>query len=186
MRILGITGYKQSGKSTLARQAKVEFGFKRMGFAFPLKELIGNLWPDFTWENMHGNAKEEVLEVYGKSFREVAQVVGTDLLRTYDPDVWVRATRKAIVLYGFQMGPSARDIVIDDIRFDNEAALIHALGGQVWEVVRPKGEGVTFDTHASEQGLLASSVDMVILNAFGLDEYIAMCSRKVKEFVDGE
>jgi len=198
MKLLGITGYKQSGKSTLARQAKIEFGFRRMGFAFPLKELIGNLWPDFTWENIHGDAKEEVLEVYGKSFREVAQAVGTDLLRTYDPDVWVRATRKVIELYQYQMGDAARDLVLDDVRFDNEAALIHELGGQVWEVVRPEPElengGDVYrkmrkafkrDPHVSEKGLLVASIDMVILNAFGLDEYIAMCSRKVKEFVDG-
>ena len=43
MRILGLTGYKQSGKSTLADVAQNQFGFKRMGFAVPLKELIWNL-----------------------------------------------------------------------------------------------------------------------------------------------
>ncbi len=187
MRVLGLTGYKQSGKSTLARQAKEEFGFKRMGFAHPLKELIWNLWPDFTWENIYGDAKEEVVAAYGKSFREVAQVVGTDMLRTYDHDVWVRATEQSIGKYWAQMGSSARPIVIDDIRFENEAALVHELGGQVWEVVRPdQDDRVDRDTHKSELGILASSVDMAILNAFGLDEYRAMCSRKVKEFVDGQ
>lgn len=184
MRILGLTGYKQSGKSTLAGVAREGFNFKQTGFATPLKELIWNLWPEFSYDHLYGGLKEEVLMVYGKSFREIAQVVGTDMFRNYDPDVWVRATRTAIDLYKFQMGKAARDLVLDDIRFDNEAALIRELGGQVWEVVRP-GQ-VQEDGHASEQGLLASSVDMVILNAFGLDEYIAMCNRKVKEFVDGQ
>ena len=193
MRVLGLTGYKQSGKSTLAGVGIMQFGFHRMGFSDALKDIIRDLWPAFTQEHRLGSLKEEVLEEYGKSFREVAQVVGTDLFRTYDPDVWVRALRKRIHSYYYSMGPTAaRNLVIDDVRFDNEAALIRELGGQVWEVVRAdsmsqgKRLKVQRDTHISEQGLLASSVDMVILNTFGLDEYRAMCSRKVKEFVDGE
>jgi len=188
MNILGLTGYKQSGKTTLAGVAVSDFGFQRIGFADELKEMVEKMWPAFTFAHIYGDRKEEVLEEYGKSAREVLQHVGTDLFRTYDPDVWVRCMRRRINAYLMRMGNSYRPMVVDDVRFDNEAALIRELGGQVWEVVRTepktKKRGKK-DTHASEQGLLASSVDMVILNAFGLDEYQEMCRRKVKEFVDG-
>jgi len=185
MRILGLCGYKQSGKSTLAQVAKEEFHFVTVGFADELKRIIKALWPAFTIEHMYGGKKEEVVEEYGKSFREVAQHVGTDLFRAYDPDVWVRSTRQTIEHYEHQMGKAARPLVIEDIRFDNEAALIHELGGEVWEVVRPeKDDRFERDTHKSELGLLASSVDMAILNAFILDDYTAMCRRKLEEFVN--
>ncbi len=186
MRVLGLTGYKQSGKSTLSMVARTDFNFRQMAFANELKEIIQTLWPAFTSDHVYGTLKEEVVEEYGKSFREVAQAVGTDLFRNYDPDVWVRALRETIRIYYYQMGPtSGRSLVIDDIRFDNEAALIHELGGQVWEVVRPeKDDRFERDTHKSELGLLASSVDMAILNALGLEEYQEMCRRKVKEFIN--
>jgi len=187
MRILGLTGYKQSGKTTLAGVAVTDFGFQRMGFADELKEMVERMWPGFTWAHIYGDRKEEVLEEYGKTAREVMQQVGTDMFRAYDPDVWVRCMRRRINGYLMRMGNAQRPIVIDDVRFDNEAALIRELGGQVWEVVRqPEKSGAPFDTHSSEAGLLASSVDMAILNALGLDEYQEMCRRKVKEFVDGE
>ncbi len=181
MRILGLCGYKQSGKSTLAGVAQEAFGFKRMGFAGPLKELIWNLWPAFSYDHICGGRKEEVLEEYGKSFREIAQVVGTDMFRNYDPDVWVRATRTAIDLYSFQMGTAARPIILDDLRFDNEAALVRELGGEVWQVVRNNKDKA--DPHLSEQGL-TEAADLYILNAFDLPEYTAMCRRKLEEFVN--
>ncbi len=199
MKILGLTGYKQSGKSTLADVAVTDFGFLRMGFADELKEMIAKMWPAFTNDHINGEQKEVVVEEYGKSFREVAQIVGTDMFRSYDAGVWVRCLRRRILAYQYQMGKAARTIVIHDVRFDNEAALVRELGGEIWEVVRPEPEPKTIrekweklfrtdtrDTHASEQGILASSVDMVILNDLGLEEYQEMCRRKVKEFVDGE
>jgi len=188
MKILGLTGYKQSGKSTLAMVARTDFNFRPMAFADELKEIVGNLWPAFSDAQLYGELKEEVVKEYGRSAREVLQVVGTDLFRTYDPDVWVRALRATIKAYYNQMGPtSGRTIVIDDIRFDNEAALIHELGGEVWEVRRrAKGGRLGADHHPSEQGLIEVTPNMVILNSFGLDEYTAMCQRKLQEFVDGE
>lgn len=189
MNILGLTGYKQAGKTTLAGVAVVDFGFQRIGFADELKEMVEKMWPAFTFAHIWGDRKEEVLEEYGKTAREVLQHVGTDMFRAYDPDVWVRCMRRRIHAYLMRMGNSARPIIIDDIRFDNEAALIRELGGQVWEVVRKDPQSKKRrkkDIHPSELGLLASSVDMVILNAFGMEEYLEMCRRKVKEFVDGQ
>jgi len=180
MKILGLCGYKQSGKSTLAQVARTDFNFRRMGFADELKNIIQRLWPAFTEDHMFGELKEEVVEEYGKSFREVVQHVGTDLFRAYDPDVWVRSTRQAIEHYEHQMGRAVRPLVIDDLRFDNEAELIHELGGEVWEV--SKGESRT-DSHLSEQGLTIIP-DRYIGNTGSLNGYKALVKVALEDFVD--
>lgn len=54
-------------------------------------------------------------------------------------DVWLaKARRKSFV-------------VVDDVRFENEAELIRLVGGQMWRITRPGVERST--EHASEGGL---------------------------------
>jgi len=180
MRILGLCGYKQSGKSTLAKVARTDFNFRRMGFADELKDVVIRLWPAFTYDHLYGEGKEEVVEEYGKSAREVMQMVGTDLFRAYDPDVWVRALHETIKTYNFQMGRAVRPLVIDDLRFDNEAALIRELGGEVWEVYR--GSLDRLDEHPSEQGI--SLFDRTVYNVGGLRSYQADCKAWLEAFVN--
>lgn len=52
-------------------------------------------------------------------------------------------------------------LVISDVRYPNEAERIRALGGVVWEVVRP---GVDSDGHVSEQPLPRELISYQINN----------------------
>lgn len=183
MKLIGLTGYKGSGKTTLAKVAQEEFGFVRMGFAGRLKDIICTLWPAFTYDQLYGEKKEEVVEEYGKSAREVMQVVGTDLLRGYDPDVWVRYMRQGLEGCQAWFGEHTSPLILDDLRFDNEAALVKELGGEVWKVVR-RGDLLS-DSHVSEQGVKEQMVDMLVLNSIDLEQYQANCRRQLKEFVNG-
>lgn len=58
--------------------------------------------------------------------------------------------------------PGVDILVVTDVRFENEAARIIALGGEVWEVRRPTLEHS--DAHASEQPLPDRQIDYVIVN----------------------
>ena len=88
--------------------------------------------------------KEAVLPELGVSARHLLRTLGTEWGREcVSPTVWLdvwlaKALRKSFV-------------VVDDVRFKNEADLIHLLGGQMWRITRP---GVVRNTeHASEGGL---------------------------------
>jgi hypothetical protein len=53
-------------------------------------------------------------------------------------------------------------VVVDDVRFPNEAQLIKSMGGQLWRIERP---GLTDATgHSSEGGLADWEFDRVIVN----------------------
>jgi hypothetical protein len=58
------------------------------------------------------------------------------------------------------------DVVVDDVRFPNEAELIRRLGGEVWCVERPAVLRTT--THASEGSLDDFVFDRRIVNDSGL------------------
>lgn len=58
--------------------------------------------------------------------------------------------------------PGADVLVITDVRFENEASRVRALGGEVWEIVRPSLHNE--DSHASEQPLPYEMIDRHIPN----------------------
>lgn len=60
-----------------------------------------------------------------------------------------------------QRYPGVDLLTIGDVRFPNEAERIIALGGEVWEVIRP---GAASDGHASEQPLPRHLVTRQIVN----------------------
>jgi hypothetical protein len=71
--------------------------------------------------------------------------MGTDCVRKYDPDFWVKVVNQKIE----ELGDA--DVVITDVRFPNEAAAIVAKNGFLVRVNR-KRKGAD-DQHASETSL---------------------------------
>lgn len=60
-------------------------------------------------------------------------------------------------------------IIIKDIRFENEAAYIRKLGGEIWHIVRDNAEAV--NAHSSEFGIKAKPGDITIKNNGTLADY---------------
>lgn len=99
-----------------------------------------------------------------RSPRQILQWWG-DYRRAQDPDYFVKCTREEVAhaMWG-------RDsIVITDVRFPNEAALVRQLGGQLWQIRRPGyeagGTGHASDTDGSE-----FRPEAVLENFGGLDD----------------
>lgn len=63
--------------------------------------------------------------------------------------------------------PGIETLCITDLRYPNEAERIIALGGTIWEVIRP---GTASDGHVSEIPLPRHLVDMTIPNMGTLDD----------------
>jgi hypothetical protein len=158
----------QSGKTTVALELQKR-GYACLSFAQPLKDMLrvmlsGMGLSDEEITTYLTTAKEESLPVFGVSARQMLRTLGTEWGRQcVGPDVWTqhwleRARRKSFV-------------VVDDVRFVNEAELIRSLGGEMWRITRP---GVERNTdHASEGGLDAwPYFTREIINAGTLNELL--------------
>lgn len=91
----------------------------------------------------------------------MAQLLGTEVGRNIDPQVWV----KNMELRTKEYRDLGMGIVIDDARFDNEAKWVRENGGKVIHLSRPSDEDGTEHTeHASEAGVEKFSADIVLVN----------------------
>src|SRR5437868_1800318 len=95
--LIGIVGRKGVGKDTAADFICREYGFMKMAFAGPLKEICRILF-GFNDEQLNGELKEIIDEGWGVSPRRALQFIGTDLFRKHiggllninGEDFWVR------------------------------------------------------------------------------------------------
>lgn len=163
--LIGITGYKQVGKTTMAEILEHSEQFEHETFAGKLKEIVRDLY-GLTEEQVNGpvELKEQVIPAWGKSPREIMQLFGTEVTRSVHPDTWVRYLVNRIkwpVEIGF-------DFVISDVRFPNEAEAIKKLGGVIVRVYRP---GYGGDGHASETSIQQIAFDHLITNDGTLQQF---------------
>jgi hypothetical protein len=122
---VGFCGVAGSGKTTLAQSMLLSRGClsdritlkpphyptaRIMRFASPLKDGLAIM----------GITKEKQPDLY----RKTAQILGTDLIRAHNPDHWVDYFQYNVEKGHFREGTI---ILIDDVRFANEASLCNLL-----------------------------------------------------------
>ena len=151
--IVGITGRKHCGKSTLARHIVQRYQAVELTFAGPLKLACQAIF-GLTDEQVHGSLKETIDPYWGRTPRHIMQRLGTDVMRTHSAtivdiphsdEIWLRCMERKI------REVRAPVAVISDVRFDNEAALVRRLGGVLVRIER--GGSEDDDGHASERGV---------------------------------
>lgn len=144
--LLAITGPAGSGKTTVGDML-VSKGWHRVKFAGPLKAMCRAM--GMTDEMIEGSLKETPIDwLGGKTPRYVMQMLGTEWGRDLiDPDLWVRLGRREIISH-LERG---RNVVVDDLRFENEHKAIVDLDGAVLRIEGRGGIG----KHRSEQTLPA-------------------------------
>lgn len=170
-RIIGITGQKGSGKSTAAAHMRNIHGFRQYDFAEPLKHTVAAIFGFTSFQLYDQKYKEQVDPFWGVTPRRVMQVVGTELFRDTLPKLlpelklegetlWIRCFREW--LRG--VPPYQKNIVIADVRFDDEAKAIKDMGGEIWCINADFVQSQ--DTHASERGLMTIIPDHNIPNVY--------------------
>lgn len=161
MKLIGITGLARAGKDTTADYLVANHNFAKISFASPIKQAVAAML-NTSVETLEKN-KEEILHQVGYSPRHLMQTLGTDWARnTLDEEFWLRLTRNAIIdIDIFYAGDI--NVVIPDVRFDNEAEMILDLGGSIWQVRRPNNPKVVRQ-HASENGVHPDLVTNCLVN----------------------
>jgi hypothetical protein len=156
--IVGFCGPMGCGKSTAAAHLVNSYSFVRTRFAGPLKAMMKAL--GLTDAEIDGHLKETPCELLGgKTPRHAMQTLGTEWGRNLiDGDLWVRAWRKSL--------PDRRDVVVDDVRFPNEARMVRSMNGLIIQIEREGTGGLC--QHASElQGITG---DITIKNNGSRDD----------------
>ena len=153
--LIGFAGKARSGKDTAGKYLVDNYQFVRYSFAQPLKDGAKAMF-NLTDEQIEN--KEKVIEPWGRSPRELYQLLGTDVARSIDKRVWIKNAEMFVRKHpGFS-------VVITDVRFSNEAEWIRSKGGVVI-YLDSKTRGITNHTgHSSENGLNGDDIDLVIEN----------------------
>jgi hypothetical protein len=167
--IIGLAGKIGCGKSTAAACLVDEMGFLRLRFAGALKEMMRCL--GLKEEDVDGSRKNTPSEILGgRTPREAMQSLGTEWGRDLvSPTLWLDVVKRQVA------DASDRSVVIDDVRFPNEAIAIREMGGVVVRIDRPELETIvprrSREDHVSEA--VSFQVDHVILNDSTLEDFLA-------------
>lgn len=178
--IIGFSGRKRSGKTTLAKMLQEEENAIIITIADYLKHLCCELMnityeelntkkdngytfdivPDKRWFNIIDkhtnigidNIKKELENVHITTIRQLLQVIGTDVIRKYKENWHVQKMIEDIKSYS-----KDKLIVVDDVRFPNEREAILNLSGDVFFIIRPNVSEVS--NHSSETALKWQNFD---------------------------
>lgn len=158
----------QCGKTTAAQHLADEHAFTQMRFADPLKNMLETLLSEVgiprtkSWDYLRGNAKEDLIHELGDvTGRKLMQTLGTEWGRmAVDEDFWTQVMGAKLAQY-----PRGRRIVVDDMRFPNEYAMLKERGAIMVKIFRGERQiPAPGKAHSSEGGLDHHDFDFEISN----------------------
>lgn len=168
--IIGLSGYAQSGKDTVAKFLVENHGFERVAFADPIRDLLYELNPIVGFEFDGGpwdlkyivdrdgwdEAKKD------PEIRRLLQVLGVGARNIIDDSIWIIKALRTMSGDG--------NYVITDVRFQNEAVTLRlsGQGAQIWRVERTGVNAV--NDHVSEHDLDNWEFDSYIHNNSSLED----------------
>ena len=173
--IIGLTGYAQSGKDTFASILVEKYGYSRIAFADKIRDFLYGINPMVACSptgylqdlvNLVGwdKAKQE------PQVRRLLQDLGISARDLISEDIWVTAALSSV--------SKDQRVVITDVRFENEAAMIKSMGGQLWRVKR-SGVGPVND-HVSESEMDGYKVDQIFVNNGTLDDLEVLITTRMR------
>jgi hypothetical protein len=174
--IIGITGYKNSGKDTIADYLISKYRYHKITFAGPLKDICKTLF--FLSNDQLNNRilKEQKIKQYDLSPRQILQKVGTDLFRNhFDQDFWTVHFKTRISIL---RDNGIHYIVCSDVRFQNELDLIHEMGGII---IRVNRFNTSSDYHESENIDGLKNIDYQINNYLSPHELFSQIDQLLQD-----
>lgn len=144
----------QSGKSTVASMLETE-GYTTLPFAATIKTLVSILLtelgiPYAQARDLVHRDKDALIPSLRTTPRHLLRTLGTEWGRDcVHPELWLKCWQVSYLNYR----SSGLRVVVDDVRFVNEADLIRSLGGELWRIDRPLPPERVGTAHRSEGGL---------------------------------
>ena len=170
MKLVAISGKANAGKDTFARMLSAHLDDDslgmleviQIGFADPLKELIGMKVFHFSEKQLWTDEKEKVDLRYNLSPRQVLQQAGVAMRDIYS-EVWIQSMIHKINKFTTKV-PSWPDprpdfILVSDLRFKNEMDMIASFDGYKIRIERSESTIPLGMDHASETELDNLSMD---------------------------
>jgi hypothetical protein len=164
--LIGLAGKAGAGKDTAAHYLEQQHGYCIVSFAAPIRAmlmgLLGHVGQHSGWITER-ELKEKPIPGIGRSYRELAQSLGTEWgRRVLGEAFWTD------VLAGHCAARRGARFVVTDVRFPNELQLIRAHGGTVWQLVRHHLRPVR--AHESETALDEEDPDAILFNTGTVDQ----------------
>lgn len=190
--LIGLNGFKGSGKDTVGAYLVENYGFTRLSFADKLKESAAALFgiKKEKWDEWK-NFDSYTVEIKGPSFgssrdirtwskltaREFLQRYGTESHRdVFGYDFWVDALLTSFEPAKLNNGR----FVITDARFDNELVAIRSKPyAFTWQIVRA---GYSGEDHPSEIEPEPALISHRIFNSGTLEELYAEVDLACKKY----
>jgi hypothetical protein len=137
--LVGLTGAIGSGKSKVAAYLSLMYNGVTRSFASPLKQIAISF--GFTESQIYGTQeqKKEINELWGISGREFMQKLGTEVFRESVPQIMPQLHdpwRRIMEAKARKLINDGTFVIVDDVRFDDEAIMITQLKGILIRIVR--------------------------------------------------
>ena len=173
--VIGISGKKMSGKSTVAEIIKNIYPNTLIfNFGDAVKESLKPIF-DFTDEELYGKDKEKINEYWNITPREIMQFYATELMRIelskkfkeIGTDLWVKCVEKKIIK---ALNENKNCIILlADVRFKNEYEFVKKYNGITLNIIRQTNNlHNQFENHKSENDLQNENFDFTIFNNGGM------------------
>lgn len=195
--LIGLVGFAGSGKGTVADTLVEKYNFTKLSFADPLKDAVSSIfgWPRHllegdTDESRDFREREDTFWTnrlgYSISPRKVLQRFGTEVCRdSFSHNIWIYALESRMRNHS--------NVVVADVRFDNEIDFIRQNNGFLVRVARGKDpdwfdiamkanqstnvqyrkELESFGIHMSETSWIGTQFDYVLDNNGSKAELVA-------------
>jgi hypothetical protein len=181
--IIGLTGYAQSGKDTIASILVKKYGYTRIAFADKIRELLYETNPGLSI-GLKGVWLKDLVDEHGwdsakqsPQVRRLLQDLGVGARKIFGEGFWVHEAIKTM------LNDSRPDLnyVVTDVRFLNEADMIKANSGQIWRIKRLGVDAV--NTHVSETEMDGYPVDQIFVNNGTLEDLEVLIDTRMRAYV---
>jgi len=166
--IIGLTGFAQSGKDTVAKILIEKYDFQRVAFADPIRELLYEMNPKITLGYDIHSTLQLLVDQEGwdtakqnPEVRSMLQNLGVGARKVFSENFWVQQAMRRVHF--------EENWVITDVRFENEAKAIKKYdNSQIWRIKR-NGVG-PINGHVSERELDGYPVDQIFMNSGSIED----------------
>ena len=156
--IIGLHGEAGSGKDFAADYLCSKSWYDKTSFAKPIYDMINCLGFDAS-SSMDREEKESSDNFLGVSLRRMLQTLGTEWGRDLiNKDIWIKVAEHNISEFS--------NVIITDVRFDNEAEMVIKKNGIVINIISPNNPNSTKQKHVSEVKIKDEYIYTVIENDY--------------------